>query len=605
MTVLQVRRAAAGFLGLIAIVAFRGVCHGQSPIDSVMDRNPPVPMAKAVKIYAAELPALWIEALSHRDVETRVAAAQTIAAAHREGMPGLEAAIAPLIRALDQPGQHSTVRLAIAHALVALDAKQAADSLIKLLEPDDPELREIVEPALARWDYRPARAIWLERLSQGPPYRRRHILGIQSLGTVREEKAAAKLRELVLSSSVSMHVRLEAARALAEISTSGLEKDAAVLAVDGSVSAAPVRLLAASLLRHHQGAEAIRLLQALARDAEPTVAAASLARLIEIDTKLVVPILDSTLASQDANVRTFGVQVLLRQPSDEHIRQLGDRLADPHPGVRDQARKALRELAGREELKGFVVRDGTRMLAGADWRGQEQSALLLAEIGHQPATKRLLELLRAERPEVFVSAAWALRRLAVADTVPDVFEFVRGEHRKLLASGPSAGRPGVSADAVDRQLTQLVQFIGQAKYQPAEAKLREMLVRFSPGGPPGSFPPSPVGPETRAAVAWSLGMIHEGKPQADVARLLEARLADVPPIPGPENSRVRTMAAVALGSMKAKDALPTLHRFHSEKPSLDPVSNACGWALSQITGEAVLPGVVEQPQINWFLTHIP
>src|SRR5262245_47098800 len=319
-------------------------------------------------------------------------------------------------------GQHPTVRLAVVRALVTLDAREAAASFFRQMSTDDPLLRELVDPALAHWDHAPARAVWLNRLGR-PPHRRATVLAIQALATVREEKAAPHLQDVLLSPDTSPGVRLEAARALAILRPAGSEKDAARLAADPSPRAIGDRLAAASLLRQHKGDAAIRQLQALAADAEPVVATVALARLMEIDANLISPLLAQMLASPDANVRGLGVTALLRLPADTNIRRLGDRLVDPHPNVRLLARRALRELASRPEWRTAVTREGMRVLADPDWRGQEQAAILFALIDHKAAVGRLVELLPAARPEVFVAAAWALRQLAVSDTLPEILKY--------------------------------------------------------------------------------------------------------------------------------------------------------------------------------------
>jgi HEAT repeat protein len=298
------------------------------------------------------------------------------------------------------------------------------------------------------------------------------------------------------------------------------------------------------------------------------------------------------------------VIVLHREPTDERIRTLGDRLSDRDPGVRTQARQALGDLSSRTEFRDAVIREGTRVLGGADWRGQEQAALLLSQLGHTPATRRLLELLQAPRPEAFIAAAAGLRRLAVPATVPIVHEFVRNEHKKLLASGPTAGRQEATAGAVDRQLTQLVQFLGEARYRAADSTFRALVPRVLPGGPVGN--PSPVGLETRAAAVWGLGLFHEGNPDAALATILLGRLTDFNPGPGGvEYSRVRRMAAISLGRMKRIESVPTLKRFYSGRVNLDEVNNACGWAMSQITGEPLPPpGTIEQQMTGWLLSPL-
>jgi hypothetical protein len=49
--------------------------------------------------------------------------------------------------------------------LIALDVREAAPGPSQQAQAGSIELREIVEPALARWNYRPARVVWLDHLS--------------------------------------------------------------------------------------------------------------------------------------------------------------------------------------------------------------------------------------------------------------------------------------------------------------------------------------------------------------------------------------------------------------------------------------------------------
>jgi hypothetical protein len=84
--------------------------------------------------------------------------------------------------------------------------------------------------------------------------------------------------------------------------------------------------------------------------------------------------------------------------------------------------------------------------------------------------------------------------------------------------------------------------------------------------------------------------------------LLEQRLNDTGTLPR-ENDQVRMMAAIGLGRLKAEDALPSLrHACPNFAPSLNPVSNASGWAIEQITGEAMpAPKAIRKPRRDWFL----
>jgi hypothetical protein len=184
---------------------------------------------------------------------------------------------------------------------------------------------------------------------------------------------------------------------------------------------------------------------------------------------------------------------------------------------------------------------------------------------------------------VFLTAAWGLRSLEVPETLPAVTSFVKEKKRRIDAEEIKAGPALVYAD---HQLSQLNQLLGRRKYQPADAVLRQFVPRTSNV--------ALACPESRSAAVWALGHLHEGKPTPDLVAALEGRLKDSLAAPNrpAELFPLRRMAAVALGLMHAKAALPSLrHYYGAHKPTLDAVNNACGWAVEQITGE-VMPAPV-------------
>jgi HEAT repeat protein len=566
--------------------------------NSPMYNDPEIPVARVVKTYPKGMAELWISALGRPERDLRTRAAQAIAAAHESGMPGLTAAVGPLTQLVEQPDQHPAVLAAVARALVVLDARDSAPALLKLARSGTPELREIVAPALARWDHAPAREYWLERLGTSSPHSRDLTEATRWLGVVREERAAVRLRELALSDVVEPPVRLSAARALAEIRTGGLEADAAKLAGDTTSQGTTGRLVAACLLRRHRGDDVVRLLQMMARDRESVVAAAALTRLAELDPRLILPVLESVLSSSDAAVRGFGVRALFSQPSPDNIRALGARLSDVHPDVRGQARRSLLDLAAN--WRKDVIVAGERALAGSDWRGQEQAAILLGKLGHKPASTRLVELLRSNRSEVLVAVGWALREVAVPETLPNVLEHVRGRHSNMILSGSNAGQSSVLPAELDLHLSHLIQFLGRSRYEPASTVLRPMVTRFLKPGMPPVF--TPVGPEARAATIWALGLLHEGKSDERLESLIEGRLTGDGAM-GRDDPRVRRMAAISLARLKANKSLAVLREFsYGTAPDTDIVVNASRWAVGHLTGEPVPPaGIVEALQRNWFL----
>ena len=261
-------------------------------LDSLIYYEPELPTPKIVRVFPDNLVSPWIVALRRPEADLQRQAAVTIALAHQHGLLGLEAAVDPLLMVLEKPG-HPFVRLAAAQALVELDARQAAGPLFEQAKAGDQRLHDIIEPALARWKYRPAIELWLERLGRPETSKADLLLAIQGLGQLEEPRAVPRLTELLHSSDEPWVVRLEAAHALGAIRATGSEPDARRLLASevsdepGSPAGRNRRIAAAWLLRRHQGDDAVRLLQDLARESEPAVAGIALERLLEIDSKLV------------------------------------------------------------------------------------------------------------------------------------------------------------------------------------------------------------------------------------------------------------------------------------------------------------------------------
>ena len=124
---------------------------------------------------------------------------------------------------------------------------------------------------------------------------------------------------------------------------------------------------------------------------------------------------------------------------------------------------------------------------------------------------------------------------------------------------------GVSSEALDLHLSHLIQFLGQSRYEPADPALRAIVPRFLKSGMPPAF--TPVGPESRAAAIWALGLIHAGKPQDRLVALIEGRLTGDAGM-GPDDERVRRMAAISLGRLKAQQSLERLRTLPGKGPGL-------------------------------------
>jgi len=545
--------------------------------------DPKIEFPDPITTFSPKLVPLWAEALDGPEVDLRREAADNVILAHERGMPGLEGMIEPLRRALRRPDPHPLVALAATRALVALNARQAAEELFEHSKTDGMDVAKIVEPALAQWDYGPIRRVWLERLENPKTHRRRLILAISGLATAGEVEAVAKLLELSQSTMVPGDVRLAAARSLGRIKTDGLNTIARKLAEDKSPKKIIDRVIAASLIESHRDESSLKLMTELALDSEPAVAAITLATLLQIDPDHVLPIVEPTIANADANVRRLGARALVARPTLESVKLLGAMLDDPHPGLREYVRQSLEALAEKPGLADQIIDVAVQMLSTSRWRGLEQASLLLTALDHKPAAPRLVELLDFDRPEVFIAAAWGLGQLAVPETFAAMCEKSRIETEKMLSGKPRDAH-------VDRQVCHLNQALGRLKYAPCEDILRKNI-------PKGS----PFSPDARAGAIWALGHLHAGNPDDELAALLGARLADIGPM-FPEQPPVRMMSAVSLGRMKAEKSLDVLRKFLAADGVYSRVGYACGWTIELITGEPFdKPTAGEQSRMGWFL----
>jgi HEAT repeat protein len=600
----------------ILLVAASWARADDHALDSRMYHDPELPSPKIVRALPENPLPLWLVALGRPEADYQCRAALVIVLAHKEGVKGLEAAVEPLLEALaglDSPAgansiapsnqsdsgtgssPNALVRLAVVRALIELDARQTAPQLFLQTQGGDRRLRELIEPALARWTFRPAVPVWLERLPRPDTSASDLLLAVRGLAALRELKATPFLKELVHSTQVPWPTRLEAARALGVIQNAGLEPDARSLVSETGSAGVGARLAAAWLLRHHQGEEAVGLLQTLGRDPEPAVSLIAFEHLLEISSKHVLPVIDPALASLEAKIREIAVETLHREATLERIPLLADKLDDEYSQVRTKARVALHDLAAKPQFRDAIIREGSRILAGENWRGLEQATILLVQLDHKPAADRLLQLLVWQRPEVSIAAAWGLRRLDVPETLPQVLSHFRSFRGLSEDTATTAKLNQLPPIAVDQQLSHLAQFMGQRRYQPAETTFRRFVPRIVRG--------ALVGQETRAGAIWALGFILEGSADPGLARQLEERLSDIPKGHDPgEHPRVRRMSAITLARMKSKESEKTLRRFNlTAKPNLDPVAHACSWAIQQLFGEVPPPpGSVELPSPGTF-----
>jgi HEAT repeat protein len=341
----------------------------------------------------------------------------------------------------------------------------------------------------------------------------------------------------------------------------------------------------------------------LAQDTEPAVATMALRRLVALKPARVQPLLPSVTVHRDGGIRRLAVQALLTlaPQTPALVDSLGGMLNDADIDVRVAAQEALIQLAAAETLKQRVLDTALKMVGTDQPRGQEQAILVLGTLRDQRAAPRFLALLDAKEHNVYITAAWGLRRVAVRQTAEAIARRVKLETDKSRVPVPLTKADPVAVQHKYSQLGHLIEALGVMRYRAAEPVLREYI----PKPPPPVIPPVEIRidtvwqPALREAAIWSLGLLHETDPGKDMIDLLSSRLND-------DQDSIQPMAAISVGRMKARTALPALRKQYKPGAAYG-IGWAAGWALHAITGEAIAPikaRVQEIPRVDWFLEPI-
>ncbi|MFO1095805.1 MAG: phycocyanin alpha phycocyanobilin lyase [Planctomycetaceae bacterium] len=555
---------------------------GELTPDFQMETDPEFHALPLKKDFQRDFKGLWRQALQRPEADYQRLAAETVARAHRHGIPGLQELTPELETILTAPASHPAARFAAARALIALESRSSADKLLESGLKYGAVFRQLVEPALADWDFAPARDVWRKRLETPRTFPADLTLALRGLGHVQDADSLTKISAMALDLLRPSQIRLEAAQAAGDISDQGLETAAEQLAHDRRTDPQLNRWCALRLLTRHSSSPPADCSSNWRMTRNPPIAAA-LDRLNQIDPQLVVPLAEQAFASVDPLVRAAGVHAYLEVPTPERIKPLARLLDDDHPAVRKLVAEGLSRLAAKPELGEPIRAESMTVLAGDRWQGQQQAALLLGSLEHRPAAKRMSELLESPRPEVMVAAAWGLRKVADPETVPAIIDKIR--RQTVERKRQSVNR------ALDEQVAHLFEACGRMQAQDAEPLMREYIPRDD----------TRTMDLSRSAAIWALGRLHEGTLDAALAGDLISRVMDTGDRP-PECPVVKRMAVVALVRMKAVDQAMNLKSSLAIHQLASALDVATRWAVRELSGEELPPPTpLPYPDGTWFL----
>ena len=572
---------------IVTLLFLSGMSRAEIQPDFLMDTDPEFHLLPPVQNAMPEYKRLWIEVLGRPEIDYQRMAAESIAVAHQKGIPEMIEAVPALERVLTAESSHPAARFAAARALIVLESRTSSEKLFEVSQKYGSDLKQLIEPALAEWDSLPIRPVWLKRLETGDTRPRELILAIRGIRRVRETSALSTLQQITLDPFRTPEIRLEAASAAGELAETGLEVDADRLIHATGASSAIHRHCALRLLSRHSSEATLKILTALATDPEPSIAAAALERLNQIDSALVLPLVELAIRNSDANVRTQAALAYLKLPTKDRIRTLAELLDDPHPGLRKRVCEGLYRIAEQPEYRETILSATTEILSRDRWRGQEQSALLLGELEFKPAWKRVAELLESPRREVLIASAWCLRKIADPQSIPAIIDKIRRQ---------TAKRQITPTEEIDQQVAHLFEACGRMVAKEAEPEMRMYI-------PKNLL----MGERSRCAAVWALGWLHVGDPDQSLGRQLIERVNDDAPLPPPSESfNFKRFCVISLGRMKAVEYAAEFRLNLEKARSSDKFAFAKRWALKQMTGEDP-PDPVRDLARNgsWFLEPIP
>ncbi len=552
-------------------------------VDRLMDYEPDEKPQPNHWSFDPTLVTLWRRALARPESELKRMSSEALIQAHAFGYESVMAAIPELKSVVLEDQVHPAARYAAARALIEFDHRESARILFEASQKHGKDLRQLVEPALAAWNFEEIRPVWRDRIASSSAPRRELILAIQGLGIARDSTSVEGLLKLAIPGDVPADVRLAAARSAGQVVREGHEPLADQLRGRNGASIAD-RLCAVSLISQHQSSRAVQLQLEMAADSEPTIAAMALRSLFANDPKLVLGVADAAMQNDDANVRRVGIESYLKLPSPERIARVTRQLNDPHPELRVTVRDALFTMAKNGEHKTETITSTIAILAGDDWRGQEQAAILLGALDQKQISRRLIELIESKRPEVMVAAAWSLRKLALPETAASVQSYTE----RITKDAATTSMP----KHTDRQMAHLFELLGILKTRQA-IPLMETYIPKS----------QTFGVNSRAAAIWSLGVIQAGEVNKSLADKLLERVKDVAGIP-PEFDDVRRASVLSLGRLRAEQQVQELKKMVAAGVGNFPVDLAIRWAIWKTTGEKLpIPAPPTLERSGWFLEH--
>ena len=189
------------------------VARAEIRTELAMDSDPILKVPEPIVVFPVKHRPLWLKALARPEIDLQRRAAEAIAEAHLLGTPDLAEAKPILVNIVSAESTHPAARVPAARALIVLEARESADTLFAVSQKYGTDLRQQIEPALAKWKYQPIRQVWQQRLDVADTRQRDLMLAIDAAQVTSDSSMIPALLLIVHDPLRPSGTRLAAARA--------------------------------------------------------------------------------------------------------------------------------------------------------------------------------------------------------------------------------------------------------------------------------------------------------------------------------------------------------------------------------------------------------
>lgn len=456
------------------------------------------------------------------------------------------------------------------------DNKPEDAELLWKLAADDVNLSVLLEDRFIDWKSTIALEDWRGRLKKDKVPQENLILATRGIAATGGSEDLKSLEEILRNRKLPLAARYASAEGIGRIDSArgaelmeevivgNIQSDGVLSPQANGEGPAWDRWLAVSLLAGGTDSERAReLLKEALQQGSATARAVALKRLGEWSADEFRKHRDLVRRDTEINVRLEVLRLTRRYPDEDGIVLLGEYLGDDQPKVRELARDELLMIADDAPLRPSVEREISNALKSDRWWQVEQALIAATSLGMKSEENQMVKLLVHPRPEVYVTAAWALRHVAESESVlAEIVELVRSETDRVF-DGPTLEEPEY------HRIGHLIEALSIRRVPAAKATIE----RYVPKN-------QKAGMASRMSALWGLGVYLKGKPEPKHSEAYVTIIYDKMGF-GAEFGVMRYCAMIGLGNFADPNTKERIMAL-DEGGEVSPVAMAKKWALEQI-----------------------